>query len=461
MVKLHNDEPTLADSLLRADLVRRVSDAVARCSPPQVFGVHGDWGTGKTSFLHQLQWDLVGQCPQQPEAAEGEEVPGLGKGGRHKERVTVVWFEAWRYQHEKAPIVALLQEIRAQLPWYSKALTESKKLGEVAIRGALLSLEDLTKRIGIQASKIEQAGKQWEEENLATRLPAHMIRQHLEDALRTLLRPKGSRAHRRLVVLVDDLDRCESETAYQLLEGIKIYLNLPSCVFVLGMNQEIIQEAVAGHLPEARSDSHRRRTAKRYLEKLCQNIWHIPLVDRPDQLLAVYLDSHPTFEEMTAAVGSFDCLPPVPRKIKGYANLLLRFEHHLKELRRNGSKSAEPERWAKLAVVYTYLYHFHHRLYRLLWKERRELWEELLNWCSGLDSRAEEHLGHLLPRGEVPEADIEGEATAPRSATHEPPSPSFAKVFHDPASDEVLHVEELVRAIGPITDEEARDHLLA
>lgn len=93
-------------------------------------------------------------------------------------------------------MVALLQEIRAQLPWYSKALTESRKLSEVAIRSALLSLEDLTKRIGIQATKIQEAGERWEEENLATRLPAHMIRQHLEDALRKLLRPAKSRAAR-------------------------------------------------------------------------------------------------------------------------------------------------------------------------------------------------------------------------------------------------------------------------
>lgn len=127
MANLHNDEPTLNDELGRAELVRRVSNAVARCSPPQVFGVHGDWGTDKTSFLHQLHWDLVGECPQQPD------------------------------------------------------------LAEVAIRSALLSLEDLTKRIGIQASKIQEAGERWEEENLATRLPAHMIRQHLEDALRKLL----------------------------------------------------------------------------------------------------------------------------------------------------------------------------------------------------------------------------------------------------------------------------------
>jgi len=278
-LNLLNDEPTLVDELDRVALIQRISDGVATSTPPQVFGLHGDWGTGKTSALHQLHWDLVGECPQQGTPVGGK-VDGLGKGGRHKDSVTVVWFEAWRYQNEKAPIVALLQEIRTQLPWYSRALKQSQKMADVTIRGALLSLEDLTKRIGIQASKIQQAGERWEEENLATRLPSHMIRQHLEEALRTLLRGRGRNAQR-LVVLVDDLDRCESETAYQLLEGIKIYLNLPSCVFVLGMNQDIIEGAVARHLPDQTDESARRRTAKRYLEKLCQNIWHLPLVRDP------------------------------------------------------------------------------------------------------------------------------------------------------------------------------------
>ena len=457
MVTLHNDEPTLADALSRGDLVRRVGEAVAQCSPPQVFGVHGDWGTGKTSFLHQVQWYLVGECPQQPEPMAGGEAPGLGKGGRHRDRVTVIWFEAWRYQHEKAPIVALLQEIRAQLPWYSKALTESRKLSEVAIRGALLSLEDLTKRIGIQASKIEQAGRQWEEENLATRLPAHMIRQHLEEALRTLLRPKGSRTARRLVVLVDDLDRCESETAYQLLEGIKIYLNLPSCVFVLGMNQEVIESAVTRHLSDP-DDAERRRRAREYLEKLCQNVWHLPMVRDPGALLATLVGDHPALQALARVVSRFRCLPPVPRKIKGYANLLLRFEAHLETRQANGADRGDPDRWAKIAVVYSYLYHFHQGLYRLLWESPKELYDELLNWCQGRPTSAARQFQGLEQRRAPPGAESPAADRAERGPT--PEAPELVRVFLDPAAGNVFHVEDLIRDLGPLTEDEAEANIL-
>ena len=65
---MHNDEPALLDTLERGSLIEEVGKAIAGCEPPQVFGVHGDWGLGKTSFLHQVQWYLTGDCPQQPEA---------------------------------------------------------------------------------------------------------------------------------------------------------------------------------------------------------------------------------------------------------------------------------------------------------------------------------------------------------------------------------------------------------
>jgi hypothetical protein len=441
-VKLLNDEPTLKDLLGRAPLVSQLAGAVAGCDPPQVFGLHGDWGAGKTSFLYQLQWQLVGKCPNTSEVRGV--LAGLNKG-EHRNKTTVVWFEAWRYQHEQAPIIALLHEIRSQLPWTSRTLNSVKKLTSVTVRSALLSLEDLTKRIGIQASKIQDVGEKWEADNLATQLPAHQIRHHLEHTLASLL--PGEPGHR-LVIIVDDLDRCEAETAYRLLEGIKIYLNLPNCVFVLGMNQRILEGAVGQHLPEViKDDKERRRVAKRYLEKLCQNVWHLPLAQNPAQLLDHYLGTLPRKQSITRVVADHDCLPPVPRKIKGFANLLLRSQSYLDEC--HGALKTAPDtfRWAKVAVFFCYLYHFHNELYRVL-SHRSGFYDELLGWCRGTATRATGFFDALgLDHREVLRSTDQGETTGTIEEIYDP-------VYADPATDRVLHIEALVKALGPLSTSE-------
>lgn len=165
---MHNDEPTLSDSLDRRALIHEVGDAIATCTPPQVFGVHGDWGMGKTSFLHQVQWYLTGECPQLSEAATKEANEHDLKVGPYKKAIRPIWFDAWKYQYEDAPVIALLQEIRAQL----SGMTRARNVASVAIRGALLSIEEETKKIGLRYSKFQQAHREWRSEQLADPLPS-------------------------------------------------------------------------------------------------------------------------------------------------------------------------------------------------------------------------------------------------------------------------------------------------
>lgn len=437
----HNDEPTLFDTLGRAALVEEVGDAVARCAPPQVFGIHGDWGLGKTSFLYQLQWHLCGSCPQRSDEARHAVPPVVRKDDQD---YVVVWFEAWRYQHEKAPILALLHEMRAQLDWWVKSGQKLKEKAAVAWHGALHSMEELTKSIGLQASKLYEAQDRWNRENLAAQLPSNTLQTHLNQAIDLLLKRGvlGTSKKRLLVVLIDDLDRCEPETAFRLLESIKIYLGLRNCVFVLGMNQKVIEDAIAKSLPIG-DEAIRQVRAEAYLEKLCQNVWRLPTVADPHARLCDWLIGNPDLQERVrsalASDNTLQCLPPNPRRLKGLANLLLRMAPRLPN---DPGDAVARLRDTRLMLVAAYVYQFHHKLF-VRWESSPRLYENLLEWSR----RA--IVDQATPaQPDDPFAGLRRAYIAETDETAATPSHTLTSVHPDPTESNVFWMQPLVVALG-------------
>ena len=456
---MHNDEPTLLDTLDRVSLIEEVGEAIARCAPPQVFGVHGDWGLGKTSFLHQVQWYLTGDCPQQPEAVTDrmkKQAKDAGAGapaqkcGMYKAVAQTVWFDAWRYQNEAAPVVALLHEMRAQLSWGSRAVRATRRNAKVLVRGALLSMEEVTKKIGLQYSRFHQAGREWETENLASALPSHTLREHLRAAVAQLLpRKLAGLPPPRLVVFIDDVDRCEPEAAYRLLEGLKIYLTLDNCVFVLGMNQKAIEEAIAQRM-KSMADDHPKMRAAAYMEKLCQNVWRLPAVRNPERVLCELLEQ--TIEDDTVrdfigkglevpspegatAQSRYQCMPPNPRRLKGLANLIGRLSWRLPS-REAGLGEAAMVLEARLLLVVAYVYQFHHDLH-VRWEADPGLYNVLHDWCLGTEES--------LP--------FDSSLELPFETTKPPEGEShlhleMGTTYPDPAHAAVLWIQPLILHLG-------------
>ena len=461
---MHNDEPTLRDRLRRKALIEEVGEAIATCRPPQVFGVHGDWGLGKTSFLHQVRWYLTGDNPQ---ALDTKNAP---RKSDHRKRIQSVWFDAWRYHAEAVPVVALLQEMRAQLSQGDSTALAVKRLGKVALRGTLLSLDEITKKIGFQYAKFEQAYHQSNAENLAATLPSESLRKNLQETIHLLLpetddgSPGGAS---RLVVFVDDLDRCEPEAAYRLLEGLKVYLTLNNCVFVLGLNQKAVEGAIANRLagglaastPRSRGEGtigtsapqadgltvekawqDAQARAASYLEKICQNVWHLPIVDAPGQLLCELVANGGDVAEyhvgwLQEVVGQRQCLPPNPRKLKGLANLVVRLLTRLPSNVQEGQGEQGRDEVRNLLMV-AYIYQFHHDLY-VRWQANPVLYDAIGKWCRG----GEPELDVLknLQRPVVPASgdpqDVEGEPVADRNT------------FPDPTAANVFWIQDVVREL--------------
>ena len=364
-----------------------------------MFGVHGDWGLGKTSFLHQLQWHLTCECPQQPESVTNEMETMLEEGhSRYKDTIQAVWFDAWRYQNETAPVVALLHEMRAQLSWKHRMIGSTARIAQVTTRAALLSIEEVTKKIGYQHSKFREANREWEIENLAAALPSHMLREHLSAAVGQLLpKPKNkpNEPTSRLVVFIDDIDRCEPESAYRLLEGLKVYLTLDNCVFVLGMNQKVIIEAINQRVKTANDNIPSQRAAA-YMEKMCQNVWQLPAVRQPEQVLLKLLEETVIDESVRLSIEmglqglDCSCIPPNPRRIKGLANLIGRMSLRLPSTNSKDEMLFE----VRLLVIVAYIYQFHQDLY-VRWESELSLYKKIRDWCDN-QLQQDELFKHLI-----------------------------------------------------------------
>jgi hypothetical protein len=84
-----------------------------------------------------------------------------------------------------------------------------------------------------------------------------------------------------LVVFIDDLDRCLPENAIEVMEALKLYLDRANCVFVLGVEPTIVEEAIKRRYNDSASLS-----ATEYIEKIIQIPFVLPR-PRTDMLLAL------------------------------------------------------------------------------------------------------------------------------------------------------------------------------
>jgi len=435
---LHNDLPTLDDKLGWADELDRLAQRIQACPTPHVLGIHGDWGSGKTSFMRQLQWRLGGEMPEDGSVASAGKIKPLDEQKKLSKEIATIWFDAWRYQNEPAPVVALLQEMRRQMAALPAVMEKMNKLGAVGfqtIYGQLERLSSAAKWIGMEgilpsAEQIQKSGERWEQQHHADTLPSDSLRDHLQQAIKQLL-PDSERA--RVVVFIDDLDRCNPKAAFRLLEGLKIYLSVPNCVFILGMNERILVDAIQEEIsaPDGTLQEELQLRAAHYLEKICTDINRLPLPHNPLKLLGQWLPDKNQAAILAAAVGDIACLPPNPRRIKALANQWAGFERCLP-----GAASKEAEYRAASILIAAYIHQFHRDLWER-WHFNPEFWGEIKAWCHGERSgNAPAWSQALLLTGNLFDA---GDSFT---------TPTWRPSFSNPGDIRNFWIDALIRAYG-------------
>jgi hypothetical protein len=203
---------------------------------PFVVGMYGGWGSGKSSFMRLMLSSL------------------------NSRKTPTVWFDAWKYDRKEDVLYGLLQTISDELQNLDASAYKTIKIGmSKLLRGA----GRLSLKVGGQIASRASMGVLPEtvgDDVLGTFGEAeetHRYIESLEKEFATQINlflehyGKGktltSKVSLKLTIFLDDLDRCLPSSAMQVLEALKLDFNQARCVFVIGVDREMMHHTIAVH----------------------------------------------------------------------------------------------------------------------------------------------------------------------------------------------------------------------
>jgi hypothetical protein len=207
------------DKLKVSEYTDSLASFIQDCPTPMTIALQGDWGSGKTSMMNMIR-NLLG------------------------ERVIPIWFNTWQYSQfglGSNLSIALLSSFL-------------EKVGAADEEKALLStLSHFATGFGKVAGVAiyERVAGHTNAHRLAESLDEHLMAANpkgletLRERISLAVEKKvGTEGSKRVVVFIDDLDRLAPESAIELLESLKLFMDVRHCVFVLAVDYGIVTQGL-------------------------------------------------------------------------------------------------------------------------------------------------------------------------------------------------------------------------
>jgi hypothetical protein len=256
---------------------------------PVTIGVFGDWGSGKSSILKIVNEELSG---------EKDEL---------KDGTLVLYFNGWVFEGYDDAKAALLESIIEKFEQHKtignkvkdkttkllKSVRWMRVLGlgfkKVVLPTAAAYFTGGLSLIPFLAQELSRLDPKSLSENLsgdkAEEFLEEIAKKYQEDDS-TLVREFrydfkqmiDKSEIKKLVVIIDDLDRCTPERIIENLEAIKLFLNVEKTAFIIGADPRIVRHAIEYRYKKQKKvdEATNDRIVDDYLEKLIQIPYNLP-----------------------------------------------------------------------------------------------------------------------------------------------------------------------------------------
>lgn len=250
------------DQLGYADFAENLAETIETRIPRQDFvvGIYGPWGSGKSTILNFVEYFL-----------EGQDDPPL-----------VIRFNPWWFSGQADLIRKFFDQLESGLGADSRFEDVRDKLSNFA---SSLSNIPISTGTGVPAeSLLALIGEALATEGEDLDSLKEEISQELQDA------------DRRIVIMIDDIDRLTQDEIKQMFRLVKSVADFPNITYVLAFDQEVVINALEGEQGVY--------SGEEYLDKIIQLPKHVPIpeegaldrffTNRLDRLLH---ESDPVFEQ--------------------------------------------------------------------------------------------------------------------------------------------------------------------
>lgn len=282
--------------------------ALRHLEPPGCIAVYGGWGSGKTTLLShvELAWS------------------------EHPEWGRAAWFNPWEYERREDLLTPLIYTVARATLRAEEPSTDRRARLKGLLAGIAKTTISLAARTGaaylfggafdphvnlsaLAGMKPDELAKYFDEDRFVR---FHDEVQAVKDRFRDLVdevlggKPDDDQ---RLVVFLDDLDRCQPARALAVVEGVKLLLcgdltererdktaTAGRCraLFVFGLDRHIVGEAIRQQYPGSTQYS-----GESYLEKIFDLSLEVPPVQDVPRLLRVAVGDDAHFKTILDQLG--------------------------------------------------------------------------------------------------------------------------------------------------------------
>lgn len=225
---------------------------------PITIALQGEWGSGKTSLMNLLRWNLC-DCDQA--------------------QFFPIWINTWQYSLMKTSsqaIIGILEGIINQIgalnPSEGKWNESKKKIGGIFKKMASVGTKIVANQVGIDGDAVDEL---FGEDGGSAHSDVMRLKEEINGLVQEALAHRPDR--KGFIFYIDDLDRIDPPVAVEILELLKNIFDLENCIFVLAIDYDVVIKGLKPKFGELTDKNERE--FRSFFDKIIQLPFSMPVAN--------------------------------------------------------------------------------------------------------------------------------------------------------------------------------------